>query len=170
MLFRSLLVFTDGTFEDHIRDVNAVLQRFEEKDLYCKPEKCYFAKKEIAYLGMKISPEGIAMDEDKVKAITDWPACQSVKQIRQFLGFANFYRQYIDKFADIVKPLTVLLKKDKPFKWEQAQDEALTALKKEFQLGRILRHPDPELGFIVEADASDYAIGAVLSQIENGEK
>ena len=93
-----------------------VLRQLQENDLYLKPTKCEFKKTKIEYLGMVIITEGkITMDSVKVKGIRDWPAPTTVKEVRSFLGFGNFYRKFINKFSELAAPLNGLLKKDKIF-------------------------------------------------------
>jgi hypothetical protein len=87
-----------------------VLQVLQDNDLYLKPEKCEFEKQEVDYLGFIIKPNKIAMDPKKLAGIYDWPSPKNLRQVRSFLGFGNFYRQFIQRFSHIVKPLTNLTK------------------------------------------------------------
>ena len=103
------------------------------------------------------------MDPSKVQAVTDWPPPKNVKAVQSFLGFANFYRRFINNFSAIVRPLSNLTRKETPFRWSKKQ-EAFTTLKKVFTSAPILVHADPSKPFILETDASDIAIGAILSQ------
>ena len=156
-----ILIFSDNK-EDHVKHVQEVLKRLREHDLFCKPEKCEFFRKLVEYLGLIISKGRIAMDEGKVKAILEWPVPKNVKDIQAFLGFANFYRRFIEDFSGIVKPMTSLLRKDAPWKWTQAEEESFKTLKNRFTNAPVLVMPDMTKQFIVEADASDFATGAVL--------
>ena len=104
------------------------------------------------------------MDEGKVKAIMDWPTPKKVKDIQTFIGFANFYHQFIEDFSGIVKPMTSLLRKDATWKWSDAEENAFQELKRRITTAPVLIMPDMSKQFIVEADASDFAIGAILSQ------
>lgn len=166
-----ILIIGGETREEHMNLVKQSLKILRKRDLYCKAEKCFFCQEEVDYLGVKVGRNGVKMDEDKVKGILDWPDCKNVKQIRQFLGFCGFYRQYIDNYAAITKPLTQLLKRNLPFQWGQPQRQAMDTLKEAFRTGPILRHPDPSLQYILETDASNDAIGAQLAQTDNkGEK
>ena len=121
-------------------------------------------------MGLIISKGHIAMDEGKVKAILEWPVPKNVKDIQAFLGFANFYRRFIEDFSGIVKPMTSLLRKDAPWKWTQAEEESFKTLKDRFTNAPVLVMPDMTKQFIVEADASDFATGAVLSQKQDDGK
>jgi hypothetical protein len=104
------------------------------------------------------------MDPAKLSAISTWPAPKSVHEVRVFLGLANFYRRFIKNFSKIASPITSLLKKHRKFHWDSAAQAALEQLKTAFTTAPILRHFDPTLPTVVEADASEYALGAVVSQ------
>jgi len=105
------------------------------------------------------------MDEAKVKAVTEWPQPSTIKELQRFLGFANFYRQFIRNYSMVATPLTSLLNgKQSKLKWNEEATKAFNTLKARFTTAPILKHPDPDLLFIVEVDASDSGIGAVLSQ------
>jgi len=88
----------------------------EENDLYVKPEKCKWKVREVDFLGVVIGPEGIKMEEEKVKGVLEWPMPKSVKDVQKFLGLANYYRQFIEGFATVARLLHDLVKKDK--RWE----------------------------------------------------
>ena len=105
------------------------------------------------------------MDDQKVNAVAQWSAPSSVKELQRFLGFANFYRRFIRNFSSIAAPLTSLLKGNpKKIKWTEVAEQAFQALKVAFTTAPILKHPDPEQPFVVEVDASETGVGAVLSQ------
>jgi len=144
-----------------------VLQRLQENDLYLKPEKCSFEKTKIDYLGMIIEEEKISMDQTKLKGIRDWPVPKTVKQVRSFLGFSNFYRQFIRRYSDIAKPLNTLLQKKKGFIWNEEAQKLFETLKQKFTEEPVLMMPDTSKPFQIESDASKYASGAVLTQLDN---
>ena len=144
-----------------------VLQILEENDLYLKPEKCFFKQKKIDYLGMIIEEGKIAMDPSKLKGLRDWPTPKTVKQVRSFLGFGNFYRKFIRHYSEIAKPLNNLLRKDQIFKWTNESQKAFELLKKKFTEEPVLKMPDQTKPFQIECDASKYASGAVLTQIDD---
>jgi hypothetical protein len=161
-----ILIYSE-TKEDHENHVRVVLKKLREHKLYCKLEKCQFFETSIAYLGFYISPDGISMDPSKVSSVTDWPAPKNAHDIQVFLGFANFYRRFIKSFAKVAQPITKLLRKDTKFTWAEEQDKAFETLKSMFTTAPILAHPDPSRPFVVETDASDYALGGVLSQYDD---
>ncbi|KAL0152968.1 hypothetical protein M9458_051721 [Cirrhinus mrigala] len=141
------------TETEHVAHVRAVLSRLLETQLYVKAEKCEF------------HPPGVKMDSTKVQAVTDWPQPSTIKELQRFLGFANFYRRFIRNYSTIASPLTSLLKnKPKKLCWTEEASHAFNTLKTSFTSAPVLKHPDPDLPFVVEVDASDCGIGAVLSQ------
>ncbi|KAK3560394.1 hypothetical protein QTP86_008482 [Hemibagrus guttatus] len=120
---------------------------------------------QTAFLGYNVSYQGVEMDNSKITAVTEWPQPTTVKELQRFLGFANFYRRFICNYSVTAAPLTSLLKgKPSRLKWTDDATQAFTNLKNSFTTAPILKHPDPNLPFIVEVDASDSGIGAVLSQ------
>jgi Reverse transcriptase (RNA-dependent DNA polymerase) len=111
-----VLIFSD-TLEEHITHVKQVLSRLRDFGLTCKLKKCEFHATSLSFLGSIISPEGVSMDPDRVSAIAEWPAPEDVHEIQMFLGFANFYRRFINGYSRVVFPITNLLRKDQPFNW-----------------------------------------------------
>ena len=107
------------------------------------------------------------MDPVKVKAILEWEAPQSVKGVRGFLGFANFYRKFIKDFSEIILPLIALVRKDTTFQWDNEANRAFETLKKIFTLAPILVLFDHEKETIVEVDASKWCIGGTLYQVDD---
>lgn len=94
-----------------------MVQRLQNNDLYFKPEKCVFDVKEVEFLGMIVGHNQVSMDPVKLKGVLDWPVPTTVKQVQEFLGFGNFYQQFINHYSDRVQPLVDLTKKDKVFEW-----------------------------------------------------
>jgi hypothetical protein len=158
-----LLIYSK-TQEEHNIHVRKVLERLRKYGLYAKLEKCSFDSEQVEFLGYTISSKGIFMDPAKVKTILEWQPPRSVRDVQCFLGFANFYRKFIWNYSKIVLPLTQLTKKDQAFIWTNEADTAFTQLKKAFTSAPILAHIDPEKPFTIEADASDFALGSILSQ------
>ncbi len=163
-----ILIYSRNLAE-HCHHVTQVLQKLRQHQLYLKLEKCEFHRSTIQFLGYVINQEGIQMDQGKVKAIEEWPLPQSVKELQRFLGFANFYRRFVKNFSMHTTPLTALLRgKPKSLSWNSLAQEALDQLKEAFCTAPILRHPDPQVPFVIEVDASTTGVGAVLSQ-QSGE-
>ncbi|XP_062403850.1 uncharacterized protein LOC134094368 [Sardina pilchardus] len=159
-----ILIFSKSLHE-HVHQVRLVLQRLLDNNLFVKPEKCEFHVSEVSFLGFILSQGNLCMDPKKTLAVRDWSQPTSVKEVQRFLGFANFYRKFIRGFSSVVAPLTNLTKKQPgPFVWSPEAERAFQTLKVRFTSAPILTLPDPCLPFVVEVDASDLAVGAVLSQ------
>lgn len=160
-----ILIFTE-TLTEHRTIVNDVLARLARHDLYLRPEKCEFERSSIEYLGLVISEGEVRMDPVKIEAVKDWQAPTSLHDLRGFLGFANFYRQFIEGFAKRARPLNDLTQKDVRWNWGTAQQEAFQSLKDAFTSAPILVLWDPSRPTRIEVDASGFATGGTLSQIQ----
>ncbi len=158
-----ILIFSQNE-RDHIQHVRLVLQRLLENRLFAKLEKCEFHAQSVPFLGFILSPEGIRMDPAKVEAVANWPTPDNHKAVQRFLGFANFYRRFIRGFSQIALPLTNLTSTRQRFCWSEQALEAFEKLKSRFVSAPILKNPDPSRQFIVEVDASEVGVGAILSQ------
>ncbi|QRW01159.1 Retrotransposable element Tf2 protein [Ceratobasidium sp. AG-Ba] len=158
-----ILIFSEKE-EDHAEHVKEVLKILRDNNLYAKLAKCEFFVKKVIFLGLVITPEGISMEEEKIKAIMEWGAPRKIKEVQAFLGFVNFYRRFIAEFSKIARPLHDLTKKDTRFEWSQECQQAFEEIKKRVSQDPVLIHPDPNKPFILETDASGIAIGAILSQ------
>ena len=135
--------------------------------MYLKPKKCEFAKEKIKYLGMIISHNSVAMDPVKLKGIKDWPTPTTIKQVRSFLGFGNYYRRFIQKFAHLAQPLNNLLKKDVKYEWDQECQITFDLLKLKFSEEPVLMMLNLTRPFQIETNASKYTSGAVLTQLDS---
>ena len=152
------------TLEEHHRITHEVLRRLRAHDLYLRPEKCEFNQEEVEYLGLIIRQGEVTMDPVKVRAVTRWPSPCNLKELRGFLGFANFYRCFIQDFAHIARPLNDLTKKDASWLWGSAQQQAFNTLKNNFTLQPILAMWEPGRPTRLEVDTSGYTTGGVLLQ------
>jgi len=141
-----------------------VLQQLRKHQLYAKVSKCDFFRKQLEYLGHDVSAQGIKVSPSKIEAIREWPTPTSVRQVRSFVGLANFYRKFIKGFSAIAKPLTELTKKDIPFQWGTEQAKAMNELKRALCTAPVLLLPDLTKPFVVHTDASSFALGGVLQQ------
>ena len=158
-----ILIFS-RSLENHIHHVQTVLQRLLENSLFVKAEKCEFHRASITFFGYIIGQRNIQMDPEKVSAVTTWPNPEDRKQLQRFLGFANFYRRFIRGYSIIAAPLTMLTSSKTPFRWSPAAEAAFRELKVRFTSAPILQVPDPDRQFVVEVDASEVGVGAILSQ------
>ena len=155
-----IIIFSNGYKEDHWNKVREVLKRLDNAGLKFDPQKCQFAVKETKYLGYIINVEqGISADPKKIQAILTWEAPTSLKGVRSFLGFANFYRGFIKNFAHITDPLISLTKKGTLFRWGQEQDAAFINLKHSFSTAPILAMWQEDRDTVLETDASGWATG-----------
>lgn len=155
------------TYEDHVRDVRKVLQALADAKIKVKPKKTEFYKTEVKFLGYIVLREGLKIDKKKVEAVTSQPKLGIVKEVQSFLGFANFYRQFIKDYSRVAAPLTDLTKADKVFEQSAEAEGAFQELKTRFSTEPILVIFDLSKPSIVETDASDKAIGACLSQADD---
>ncbi|MBW0579826.1 hypothetical protein O181_119541 [Austropuccinia psidii MF-1] len=153
--------------EEHVKHVASVLQRLREYNLFSKASKCVCHASSVEYLGYVISSDGLKMDSSKVQQILYWPQPKNVKALQSFLGFANFYPCFIKNCSKKITALTSLLKKDSPFIFNEESLSQSQLLKEAFTTSPIVSHFNPSLPTIVETDASDYAWGAVLSQVND---
>uniref|UniRef100_A0A4W5LA02 ribonuclease H n=1 Tax=Hucho hucho TaxID=62062 RepID=A0A4W5LA02_9TELE len=158
-----ILIFS-SSLQEHVQHVRRVLQRLLENGLFVKAEKCIFHAQSVPFLGYIISTEGIRVDPDRVKAVVDWPSPDSRKALQRFLGFANFYRRFIRNFSQLATPLTALTSPRMTFRWSYTAKAVFAKLKSHFVSAPILIAPDPSRQFVVEVDASEVGVGAVLSQ------
>src|SRR5258705_3062351 len=136
-----ILIFST-TMEEHRHVVQEVLQIIHDNHLYLKAEKCEFELPEIDYLGLKIVFDKIAMDLVKVQGVANWPTLANTMDVRSFLGFTNFYRQFIQDFSNIAKPMNALLQKDTKWDWGDGQKHAFERLKAAICSMPILAFPD----------------------------
>ncbi|XP_074377189.1 uncharacterized protein LOC141718709 [Apium graveolens] len=147
--------------KDHVEHARIILDILENNVLYANGTKCEFGKSQIAYLGHIISHEGVAVDQDKVKAMRDWPIPGSLKELRSFLGLTGYYQKFVRGYANIAFPLTEQLKKDN-FNWTTTATQAFENLKAAMVTTLVLAMPNFKIPFTIEADASGYGLEAVL--------
>jgi hypothetical protein len=158
-----ILIFSK-TLEEHKEHVRKVLQILRENKLFAKENKCEFFKKSISFLGHVVSEKGISMEEDKVKAIKEWPNPTNVTGVRSFLGLAGYYRRFVKGFSKIDMPLNDLLRSDRKFQWSDLQHNSFLQLKQSISSAPVLAIPDDSLPYLLTTDASGFAIGATLNQ------
>ena len=155
--------------EGHNELVAEVIRRLKENDLYVKPEKCKWKVREVGFLGVVIGPEGIKIEEEKVKGVLELLMPKCIKDVQKFLGLANYYCQFIEGFATVARPLYNLVKKDKKWDWTERQEKAFKELKEQFTKEPVLAALDIDKQMRMEVDALDYAMEGVLSmECEDG--
>ena len=158
-----ILVFSQNP-KEHTAHVRLVLQRLLENRLFVKAEKCVFDAPSVEFLGHILEKGQVRADPKKVRAVEEWARPTDRTQLRRFLGFANFYRRFIRGFSRVAAPLTALTSTLRPFSWTPEAEHAFSTLKSLFTSAPVLMLPQTSRQFIVEVDASDLGIGAVLSQ------
>jgi len=162
------IILFSKTVEEHLERLVRVLDRLHSAGLKLKPEKCSLMQQSVTFLGHVVLGAGIATDPEKTKVVTEWPVPRSVKEMRSFLGLAGYYRRFVKGFADIVAPLHALTKKDQPFLWTNGTQKAFEMLKKALISPPILAMPNDVDTFILDTDACNQTVGAVLSQVQDG--
>lgn len=163
------LIIFGKTLHEHNKNLISVFERLRKVNLKLNPSKCSFLKKELVYLGHFISSEGIKPDPAKIQCIKQWPIPTTADEVKRFIAFANYYRKHIPNFAKICVPLNVLTRKHVPFEWTDTCQYSFDNLREKFINPPVLDYPNlsQDNKFILQTDASGYAIGSVLSN-QNG--
>lgn len=188
LIFQIMLVFLDDillfskTFTEHLERVDVVLKRLQDTGLKVKLEKCHFLQQKVKFLGHQISAEGIETDPGKIEAVKQWPVPTTLKELRSFLGFCGYYRRFVEHFSQIASPLhdlvNLCLNAGPPSKvnqwmcslWTPQCQNSFDVLKQKLTSAPVLGYADFTRPFIVETDASNQGLGAVLYQQQKGEK
>ncbi|KAG0741236.1 hypothetical protein G6F22_005145 [Rhizopus arrhizus] len=165
-----ILIFSK-TKDEHEKHLRMVLQRLRENKLYVNPKKCDFNKKAVEFLGYRVSEKGVLPSSSKINAIREWPRPTNVQEVRQFIGLCSHYRRFISGFSTVATPLTDLTKgtgaKKRSIHWTSECELAFKKLKDLMSTAPVLQSPDLTKPFIIETDASDFGVGAVLLQKDN---
>ena len=161
-----IMIFTTD-LDQHQKVVSKVLQILRENKLYLKYTKCEFKQSETKYLGLIIGHQTVKMDSAKVKGVTSWPVPTTRKQVRSFLGFLNFYQQFIKDFTQKAKPLNAAISEKIDFVWTNECQQAFESLKEAITTALALTMPTPDDPPRVETDGSGIGLGAVLTQKQN---
>ena len=164
-----ILIYSNNMLEHH-QYIKEVLKHFCKASFYAKVEKCELHSKSAKYLRYILSSFCLTMSDNKVKIIQDWPELEKVKDIQYFLGFTNFYHQLIFSYSDIVIPLTCLIQKDIPWKFDFLCYDNFNSLKKAFTFAPILTHWMSDAQLIVETNTSDYTLATNLSIVNEENK
>lgn len=172
LLHRGVRIYMDDivvyskTLKEHIGLLEEIFLRLRKHNFKLKIEKCFFLKKEIEYLGFIISEKGTLPNPNKTRCIDEYPRPQTVVEIQRFLGLCNYYRKFINNFAKMAKSLYYLCSKDVPFLWNNSCENAFNDLKKAITSPPVLAFPDFNETFVVHTDASNVAVGSVISQLD----
>ena len=183
---RDCLIFLDDiivfskTFEDHCEKLEAVFECLKKHNLKLKGSKCEFFWDRVQYLGHIVSASGVETDADKISALKDWPVPTNVKEVRTFLGFAGYYRRFVENYSKIIRPLNDLLvghstnkkgkakKKAPAWKRTASQQEAFDTVIRKLTFPPVLAYADFSKPFIFHTDSSGKGLGAVLYQGHDG--
>ena len=163
-----IIVFS-AMFSEHLDRLRNVFQRVQDAGLRLKANKCHFAQSKVSYLGHIVSKNGVEPDPSKIQAVLHYPAPNNVKELRQFLGLANYYRRFVQGYSRIASPLFKLTNKTdlKTFSWTAQCTMAFQELKERLTTPPVLAFPQFDREFLLATDASDSATGAVLSQVDD---
>lgn len=158
------VVVITQTFEEHLRILDEVFRRLREAKLTISFDKCQFCRPEMKYLGYVVDRNGLHVDPDKVKAMLGIPVPTTIKEVRRIVGTFSWYRRFIPDFASVISPITSLLKKSRTFCWTSECEASFKKIKELLITAPVLSCPDYSLPFEIQADASAYGIGSVLTQ------
>ena len=165
----NIVVFAND-FDGHLANLGAVFGRLRDAGLKLKRTKCSLFQKKAVFLGHVVSKDGVTTDSEKVAAVHDSKVPTTVSEVRSFVGFASYYRRFIPGFATIASPLHQVTKKNKQFHWTPECQKAFDNLKEALADAPVLAYPLPDCRFILDTDASNTGMGAVLSQQVDGQE
>jgi len=160
-----ILIYSQ-TEEEHVELVRWMVKKLSENGLCINIDKCIFHVPEVEFVGFQIGTQGVQMNQKKVEDILNWPAPRRVKEVQKFIGFANFYRRFIQGFSKLTLPIQTLTHNGFMWNWTQQYQEAFKELKYRFTTTPILGHYHTERYKQIETDVSDLAKAGILSQYE----
>ncbi|KAG1928644.1 interferon-induced very large GTPase 1-like [Pimephales promelas] len=166
------IIIYSNDWQRHMQYLRAVLKTLRRAGLTANPKKCAIGRVEVRYLGFHLGHGQVRPQIDKTAAVATCPSPKTKKEVRQFLGLAGYYRRFVPNYSDLASPLTDLTKKGAPdtVQWTEQCQQAFTQIKAALCGGPLLHAPDFSLPFILQTDASDKGLGAVLSQEVEGEE
>ncbi|GFU09780.1 retrovirus-related Pol polyprotein from transposon 17.6 [Trichonephila clavipes] len=176
LTFEACLIYLDDviivgrTFEEHLQNIRKVLSKLRDTNLKLNPSKCKFFQKEVNYLGHIFSAEGVRTDPEKVSAVKNWKRPENLRELRSFLGLCTYYRKFVKGFSNIARPLYKLTESKQKFQWTKECEDSFLQLKEALTSSPILIYPQPDKPFILDTDASNESVGAVLSQEIDGQE
>ena len=176
LTYTSCLVYLDdiiimaSTLEEHQARLEEVFRRIRTAKLKLRPDKCTILQKEVVFLGHVVSAAGIKVDERKMAVVREWERPRNLKEVRSYIGFCAYYKRYIKDFSSIARPLHALSKKNARFEWTTECQEAFEELRRKLTTAPVVSLPRDEGEYRLDTDASNWAIGAVLSQVQDGEE
>lgn len=180
MVYLDDIIIFAGTIDEHLHRQEVVLKKLREQGLKIEPTKCQLFQDKVPYLGHVVSAEGVATDPEKTKAVSEWPVPSTVSDLRSFLGFASYYRRFVPRFAQVAGPLPRVVtalgsggshkstKRIIKELWTPECQIAFDHLRTLLTIAPVLAYPDYTKSFVMETDASNEGLGAVLSQEQDG--
>ncbi|KAK3083689.1 hypothetical protein FSP39_001513 [Pinctada imbricata] len=170
LVYMDDIIVPGASFEEEIERLEMVLTRLSEANLKLKPSKCLLFQKQVSFLGHIVSADGIQTDPKKIEAVKNWPTPKTQRHVKSFLGLASYYRRFIKGFAEIARPLHRVCEKGSKFNWTDIKHSSFDQLKTALTSPPILAYPVQGKQFILDTDASNTALGAVLSQEQDGKE
>ena len=167
LIYLDDVIIFSRDFDEHVRRLREVLKRLREASLKLKPKKCNLFKSQVRFLGHVINEEGALPDPDNVAKLVNWPVPAKVKDVRAYLGLGNYYRRFVKGYSQLVKPLTELTCKGVAFDWTPACQQAFEKLKSVLLSPEIMAYPSDDGDYLLDCDACDVSIGAVLSIVKD---
>lgn len=164
LVYMDDIIIFSTSLPEHIENLRKVFQRLRDKNLKIQLDKSEFLQKNVKFLGHIITPEGIKPNPDKIAAIKKFPVPKTPKEIKSFLGLIGYYRKFIKDFAKLTKPLTTCLKKGAKIEHDEKFLHSFETCKNILTNDPLLQYPDFDKPFVVTTDASQFAIGGILSQ------
>jgi len=168
LIYQDDVIIHSKSFESHVQRLRQVFERIRSAGLKLSPEKCKLFKSEVTFLGHIVSRQGVLPNPDNVLKLVNWPIPRNVTHVRGIIGLGSYYRRFIKDFSSLMKPLIDLTKASTPFHWTDDCQKVLDTLKLKLTSPPIMAYPLEHGQFILDTDASDFAIGAVLSQVQDG--
>ena len=159
------VLITGSTVEEHLKNLEKVLQRLQQYNIRAKRSKCFFLCDSVVYLGHRVDADGLHTTDQKVEAVKKAPRPQNVQELRSFLGLVHYYGRFLPNLATLLHPLNVLLQNDSPWEWTPQCTAAFEGAKKLLMSAPVLAHYDPSLPLKLAGDASGYGLGAVISHV-----
>jgi hypothetical protein len=164
------IVLYSKDISEHLERLRVLLTRLRGAKLKLKPSKCHLLRREVEFLGHVVSGEGVGTDPKKIEAVEYWPTPAVVRDVRSFLGLASYYRKFVRSFAEIAAPLHALTGKNTPFHWTDGCQRSFEQLKLALIQAPVLAMPVENEPYLLDTDASNHGIGAVLSQLQDGQE
>ena len=170
LVYRDDIIVHSPDLDSHLQRLERLFERLSLAGLKLKVSKCRLLQREVAFLEHRVNAEGLSTDPAKVEAIREWPTPACWKDVRAFLGLCSYYRMFVSEFSENAAPLHSLTRKNRRFHWDEACQSAFEGLKARLMFSPVLALPRDEGEYIVDTDGSEAAVGAVLSEIQDGEE